>query len=219
MGWHTDVMHELKPITSGHRLALVYNLIRPQQSLRPTVFLNHAFTQTVRNALIAWNNNQADGPKKLVCLLTHRCEQHNLRASALGKGDEHKTAIMSTLAKELGFHLGLANVEFHLEGTAGSEYGYGTKKSRRSHRYNHFDLSDDSDDHLEFDGNPQRTFRIEGNLVDLNGFEITDSLKLKKTELVPSSFYQDIENGPCDEEEYESRVSGHADCHSLILEC
>jgi predicted 2-oxoglutarate/Fe(II)-dependent dioxygenase YbiX len=27
LAWYTDVMHEVRPVTSGHRLALSYNLI------------------------------------------------------------------------------------------------------------------------------------------------------------------------------------------------
>ena len=33
LAWYTDVLHEVKPVTSGYRLALSYNLIYPSSSL------------------------------------------------------------------------------------------------------------------------------------------------------------------------------------------
>ena len=35
--WYTDVMHEIKPITSGYRLALTYNLVHTTSALRPSL--------------------------------------------------------------------------------------------------------------------------------------------------------------------------------------
>ncbi|TDL25474.1 hypothetical protein BD410DRAFT_800891 [Rickenella mellea] len=37
LSWYTDVMHEVKPITGGHRLALSYNIIHTATSIRPSL--------------------------------------------------------------------------------------------------------------------------------------------------------------------------------------
>ncbi|THH13506.1 hypothetical protein EUX98_g9716, partial [Antrodiella citrinella] len=41
---YTDVTHEIKPITSGYRLALAYNLLHTNTSLRPAISNDEGFT-------------------------------------------------------------------------------------------------------------------------------------------------------------------------------
>src|SRR5882757_7992640 len=35
LAWYTDVTHEVKPVTSGYRLAISYNLIDPSPGISP----------------------------------------------------------------------------------------------------------------------------------------------------------------------------------------
>ncbi|KAJ3551126.1 hypothetical protein NM688_g4911 [Phlebia brevispora] len=122
MAWYIDVTHEVKPITSGYRLALSLNLIHTTTALRPAPSGNKKVLAALRKVLLAW---RADAglctPDKILYLLEHKYSQANLRGSALKGSDAQRVALLHMLGKELGFCLGLATVECHAYGTADCE--------------------------------------------------------------------------------------------------
>ncbi len=81
MAWYTDITHEIKPIKSGYRLALSYNLIHTATSLRPAVSNNPTFVEGVTRALDSWL--MSTHPEKIIYLLDHQYSLANLRGSAL----------------------------------------------------------------------------------------------------------------------------------------
>lgn len=219
MAWYTDVTHEIKPITSGHRLALAYNLVHSRQSLRPVLSSNKVFVDRVRNALRAWNENEGHMPEKLLYLLDHKYSQANLRGSALKGADDHTVCILGLIAKELNFHLGLANVECHLSGVGDDEDGYGERDCYTS------DEEADEPYHrpVSFGEVSDRDVQIK-SFVDLDGNKIADSLEFdEEKEIIPADFVEDIESGPHDKEDYEgymgnvSRPSHNFHIHSPTL--
>lgn len=185
LAWYTDVTHEIKPITSGHRLALSYNLIHTTQSLRPALSMNKTFTDKVRAVLTAWNEHLEKGshvPEKLLYLLDHQYSQANLRASALKGSDDRKIGLLETVANDLGFRLGLASIVCHLEG-----------------------LSDDTgySSHVDFIEVTSRHASI-SDFVDLNGIAIADDIEFdEESETIPSSLVEDVEAGECEDEDNE----------------
>ncbi|KAK7696246.1 hypothetical protein QCA50_000899 [Cerrena zonata] len=209
MAWYTDVTHEIKPITSGYRLALAYNLVHTKQSLRPVLSSNNDFIDGVRNALISWNECEEDGiptPEKLVYLLDHKYSQANLRAGALKGADDHKVSILAAVAEELGFNLGLASVEFHLSGAGDDDCHY---RPQRWDCYSDED-SDDGYNDVNFGEVSDRDVSIE-TFVDLDGNHIANSLEFdNETETIPSDFVEDIESGPYDRQEYEGYMGNGA---------
>ena len=224
MSWYTGVAQELKPITDGHRLVLVYNLVHSPRTPRPALSLNEVFIQGARNDLIVWKNDQGSVPQKLLCLLRQKYPQHDLRAGALKGGDSQRTTLISTLAKELGFHVGLATVECHLAGMADRGRGYKRKRSKPRRRNYDYELYDDFDDdfggndgYVEFGEIEERTVSVKA-FVDLDGAEIADTLEFdEETETVPSTFCGDITSGLHDEQEYGNHVSDYFGCHNLML--
>lgn len=122
MAWYTDVTHEIKPVTGGHRLALSYNLIHTTASLRPALSHDGEFLQTVRPILRSW---QQDGgksaPEKLLYLLKHQYSQANLCASALKGADAQTVALLATVVEEFGFHLGLATITCYVRGCSNED--------------------------------------------------------------------------------------------------
>lgn len=199
MAWYTDVTHEIKPITSGYRLALSYNLVHTTTSLRPALSTHVGAAAQLRNALLAWKQDEGQTtPDKIVYLLGHKYSQANLRASALKGSDAHKVAVLDMFAKELGFHLGLATVVSHVTGLTddnGSGYGSGFRYSGFS-RYH-------EDKDIEFFGHRRRRVSIEG-LVDLDGGNISDKLPfVPEEESIPEDLETTLEKGIHDEQEYQ----------------
>lgn len=125
LAWHTDVKHELKPITSGYRLALAYNLMHSPSCPRPVLSTNTDGIQELRDILKSWKNATAtSGPEKIVFLLDHKYPPTDLRASTLKGADAHKFATVDMLAQEFDMHAGLGNAVYSFSGRP-TKPGYG----------------------------------------------------------------------------------------------
>ena len=208
LSWYTDVMHEIKPITSGYRLALSYNLIHTARSLRPAPVTNTALVDKLSRVLLAWGNDNGDiSPQKIIYLLDHKYSEVNLKASALKGADAQKVAILEILAKKHGFSLGLANAHCRLTGPADDNGG---RDYRRDHWGGCYGDSSDScygddvnEDDLDFAEIEGREMTIE-HFVDLDGDLICDNLEYKEeAETIPTDLTEVVESGECDEQEYE----------------
>ncbi|KAI0797130.1 hypothetical protein C8Q75DRAFT_227436 [Abortiporus biennis] len=119
MAWYTDVTHEIKPITSGYRLALAFNLIHTlTDHIRPALSHHKIVEEILQETFTSWKElgKNDKGPEKIAYLLEHTYSYDQLRGSALKGVDAEKAALLDTVATSFGFHLGLASVEYHLEG-------------------------------------------------------------------------------------------------------
>jgi hypothetical protein len=79
--FYADVEHEIEPITAGHRLALVFNLVHTGSGPPPSYAVNappRSFIRQLRN----WAED-SDAPDYLVHLLEHEYTQHSLRFDKL----------------------------------------------------------------------------------------------------------------------------------------
>ncbi|EKM60042.1 uncharacterized protein PHACADRAFT_138464 [Phanerochaete carnosa HHB-10118-sp] len=187
LAWFTDVTHEIKPITSGYRLALSYNLIHTTQALRPAVAPNVGITSRLSKVLEAWQKDEGeDAPQKLVCLLDHKYSHANFHAGALKGADAQKAAVLSALAAQHSFALGLANVRCRFAGSADDEFGRG--------RYGRVGFEEIQDQEVCVE-----------HLVDMQGTLIAPVLEFdEEEEGVPVELVDAIDDGSCDKEEYEA---------------
>lgn len=202
LAWYTDVMHEIKPITSGYRLALAYNLVHTTTSLRPSLSDNTAAISKLRHILLSWKQSEelgSPGPDKIMYKLDHDYSTANLSASALKGSDAHALAILDEAAKAVGMCMGFAHLEHHISGAADDD---GDRYYGRKHCY--YDDDDDEDENdVGFLEVYERTTTIE-NLVDLDGNDLAAKVAFdKKDETIPQGFVQDLEDGEHDEQEYE----------------
>ncbi|TCD68476.1 hypothetical protein EIP91_010651 [Steccherinum ochraceum] len=210
MSWYTDVTHEIKPITSGYRLALTYNLYHTTTSLRPSLSTSEGSVDQLRRIFRAWNqDNGYSAPNQIVYLLEHKYSQANLRASAMKGVDAHKVAALDLLSKEFGFHLGLATVECTESGEGEDMGGYGWNRRRRGY----YDGGDDPDpQHMDFcvDAEIEHTMVVK-NLVDLNGEHITKVLPVdQERDTIPENLNEIVEEGQRDGAEYEGYMGNYA---------
>lgn len=186
MAWYTDVSHEIKPITSGYRLALAYNLVHTTTSLRPALTSSGDALEKLRRILRTWaEDGGINAPSKIVYLLEHKYSQANLRASALKGVDANQVAVLADLAKKQGFHLGLASVVCYVQGEGDDDFG-------------HKDYDD-----VDFGGDESKSTTIE-HFVDLNGELISNDLDFEEEdETIPAELSYTILEGEHDRQEYE----------------
>ncbi|KDQ16692.1 hypothetical protein BOTBODRAFT_30614 [Botryobasidium botryosum FD-172 SS1] len=204
MAWYTDVTHEIKPITSGYRLALSYNLIHTTNALRPVLPSSDDAVVKLRRVLSSWQRSLDSAPKKIIYLLKHKYSTANLKGSALKGEDAHLVSLLESLADELGFHVGLAIVECHVSGQADDmgRHGYGG--------YSEADPSD-----LSIVEETERAMSVT-NLVNLDGRSLATSIDIDDAgeddedgeeghipETIPADLRSIVEDGPPDEQEYE----------------
>lgn len=203
LAWYTDVTHEIKPITSGYRLALSYNLIHTTKALRPALVRHDSLTEKLSKVLLAWQD-QENAPEKLLYLLDHKYSEANLRASALKGADAQRVALLDVLAKKYGFRLGLANAHCNLRGYA-EDYG------PRRRRGGWYSGSEDSDeDNVDFAEVEEREMTIE-HFVDLDGGLIAQKLEFdEETETIPVDLADSVESGPHDGQDYEGYMGNGA---------
>ncbi|KDQ12005.1 hypothetical protein BOTBODRAFT_57070 [Botryobasidium botryosum FD-172 SS1] len=197
MAWYTDVTHEIKPITSGYRLALSYNLVHTTDALRPSLHAADEALARLRHIFLSWKQ-VSSAPEKILYLLDHKYSKASLRGSAMKGTDAHLASLLDSIARELGFEVGLALVECHVSGVPESDYG-------RSYRRGYLDDDDEEEDvdDLMMDEVLEQEMSIT-NLVKLNGQLITASLDADEDgEFIPEELRETVEEGTPDKQDYE----------------
>ncbi|WP_114949148.1 2OG-Fe(II) oxygenase [Microvirga calopogonii] len=115
--FYADCVHEVLPVTSGIRLALIYNLLRPGPGRLPEP-PSYASQQARLAALLqAWaadlNRSIADAPEKLIFPLEHAYTSAELGFRALKGADAAAAAVLMAAAQvaDCDLHLALIAVE------------------------------------------------------------------------------------------------------------
>ncbi|OJZ83703.1 hypothetical protein ASPFODRAFT_62832 [Aspergillus luchuensis CBS 106.47] len=133
--WYADVIHEVKPVISGYRVALVYNLIH-----RPSLGARMPVVQTDKLAILlgywacridekihpdnpAWDRYVDDCcPPALVYALEHQYSSAELSFHRLKGVDQARFAQLQNACQRLKFDIYLANIEKRETGAAEGPY-------------------------------------------------------------------------------------------------
>ena len=143
--FYADCVHEVLPVTSGCRLALVYNLLRPGKGRLPRPPSYEQETAALGHLLQQWCDPSApageDRPVKLVYPLEHAYTPAELSFTALKGADAAAAGVLAAAACAAACDLHVALLRIEESGAA--EYsGYpGSRWSRRYH-----DDDDDGED-------------------------------------------------------------------------
>lgn len=160
--FYADCEHEVRPVTSGFRLALVYNLTlaKSKQAIAAPTSREHiaAVTRILGQGKIGNGGSRMPGDSetdhpanKLAVVLDHEYTQAGLTYDALKGIDRAKAHVLFTAAHQIGWDVSLALVTKWVSGSAepsgdyGYGYGYGYGRSRRRGRYWQDDADDDTD--------------------------------------------------------------------------
>ncbi len=114
--FYADCQHELRPLRSGHRISLVYNLVRAK-GRPPRVPDARPDVARVATALRAWAA-QPESPLKVVYPLKHQYSLAELTFGALKNEDAATADVLEMAAQEAGFILRLAMVSIEESGSA-----------------------------------------------------------------------------------------------------
>ena len=205
-----DCEHEVRPVTSGVRLALVYNLTLEKQAKpikAPTIGEQIAQSAQVlgqwKQSLLADSASSAPAdPLKLAVLLDHQYTQAGLCLDILKGADRGRADTLFAAAKMAGCDASLALVTYWVSGSAepGNDYGRGYGY-RRNQRYG---WNDDFDDDEQGEHEMDEVFES-----SLNAEHFTDSegrtlfygqIPVKEIEIVSK---KPISDGKPDQEDYE----------------
>ena len=146
--FYADCPHEVRPLQSGYRLCLVYNLTlatsRGKKGL--TAPTTAGVVEAVKGLLDEWREAEADDAQKLAVTLEHQYTQDGLTVDTLKGVDRTRAEVLFTAAEQAGCVAHLALVTFWQSGSAEGGYdgGYGYGRYRR--RYWDDDDDDDEDD-------------------------------------------------------------------------
>jgi hypothetical protein len=118
------VVHEVKKVTSGYRLALSFNLIQPK-ALPAQSFLDPLGSayKLFYHILLSWKQNAKDdsdihdaAPEKLAILLDHQYTDAEFSTKAFKGKDLARLNQLIPAADALGFDIYFADTDYHVEG-------------------------------------------------------------------------------------------------------
>jgi hypothetical protein len=122
--FYADCEHEIKPVISGYRCCLIYNLALAGSKQQPSAPKNSGHVEEVRRILNEWfEHNERN---KLAVLLAHHYSQAGLAFDGLKNLDRAKAEILVQAAQKADCEVHLALVTLWEEGSAEGGYdGYG----------------------------------------------------------------------------------------------
>lgn len=141
--FYADCTHEVRPLTTGARVALVYNLVRHGAPSSPSQ--SDDVIHRLETQLKAW---QDDDPTKLVYVLQHRYSEAELSWDRLKGVDHGRAHALRAAASRSSVVAHLAHLSIHIEWSA-EQIRYRSRRGRRGYdRYDTYD-SDEIPDDLE----------------------------------------------------------------------
>lgn len=145
--FYADCEHEIKPITSGYRVCLVYNLVQAKSNEK--IQLSHLGGHIERLVkVIKTCEEDKDIPK--IVLLGHQYTPSNFTMQALKLNDRPKAEALLQAAENAGFYAKLGLVTSYQSGELEVEYNNSSRYGRRRSYYD--DDEYDSDDELTENG-------------------------------------------------------------------
>lgn len=209
--FYADCEHEIRPVTAGFRLALVYNmtLVQSKQTIAAPTSGEHIAAMArileewkVEGGTTAGTELGRRTPK-LAVLLDHEYTQAGLEFDALKGVDRAKAGVLFAAARQAGCDASLALVTQWVSGSAepSGDYGYGGYG--RSRRYGY---QNDMEDDEEEDGQHEMGEIFDESLTaehfsDAHGNRLAfDQIPLNEAEVVSET---PLGDGKPDKEDFE----------------
>jgi len=130
--FYADCEHEVKPVTKGYCLCLIYNLIYTGMDECPAPADNSKEVSALVSAIEAWNGDVESGdcPKMMTYMLKHQYCEAGLSFQSLKNVDRAVGDVLLQVKGEVDFDLYLANVhliEFWTASRCDGLYDYKTE--------------------------------------------------------------------------------------------
>lgn len=146
--FYADCEHEVRPVTRGHRVCLVFNLIQLPGGKASEPLSAPLYSSEIETAagMLEEAFATSGAPAKLAWLLKHQYSPTGLSFSALKGEDVALAKVLRAAADRAGcaVHLGIVHIEE--SGPAQPDYdaGYGYRRRRRWHSYNEEEVQEDA---------------------------------------------------------------------------
>ncbi|KAE9404681.1 hypothetical protein BT96DRAFT_916766 [Gymnopus androsaceus JB14] len=215
LAWYTDVFHEVKPVKSGYRLALSYNIcqIAPTVSIPRLPVVDEAH-KLLRRVLLKWREDMfSTAPSSVVAyLLDHQYSLADLNkgAECLKGQDKHRVFHLRAVAEEMGFVVAFATLVCRKNGAV----DYETSDADA--------IYDEDDPYEEFGDGPGEVYMDESeeydvsmhveNIVDISGKVIRRTkMELDEDCLIPENPFEDTDPDDKQYEGYMGNYGGNVD--------
>jgi hypothetical protein len=191
LSWYSDVKHEIKPITSGHRVVLTYNLVThaTTSDYRPSADLLETDRKALTKCLQHWiNNHPADD--RYIHVLMHQYTQSSLGLSSLKGNDALIVRYLQQVCSANEIYVFLASMTRTVQ--MDEEFG-----------------DEEFDDEI-----------LLSNIISLKGVTLFSRLRVEQRELTEDHHYFEREPDSEDEAEYtgnEGMISASRYHDSVIL--
>ncbi len=183
--FYADCSHEVRPVTEGHRLSLVFNLcLRAGDTDTPRAAPGHtAVVDRLAGRLAEWGRAR-DATDKLIWLLDHDYSEAGLSFDALKNADAAVAAVLARAAERAACDLSAAVVrieEYGVAEYAGSVGGWG------------WDDTDDDDGDWEMGDVDERREWLDGWVQSDGRRPAFGEVELQPGELLPRGALDDAE--------------------------
>ena len=154
VAFYADCYHEVKPITAGYRLCLVYNLAITNRKKQPVLSQQMGPIEDINKAIQAWSQATHDN-SILTYLLDHSYSEQNLSMANLKHGDFAKASVLLNAAANSGCQAYLCLATYYR-----TSYGEVDSYGRRGLRGRYSDYDDDLEesDFEEYDVNEELVY-------------------------------------------------------------
>lgn len=130
--FYADCEHEVRPITDGYRVSLIYNLIQKRKDNASPDLSAPDYTKAISEVSSILNRTFSVDhcPTKIAWMLEHQYSQAELSFSTLKNADAAIGQVLceATLKSNCALHLGIVHIEE--SGSAEPDYDHYTKRSR-----------------------------------------------------------------------------------------
>ncbi len=137
--FYADCEHEVRPIRSGHRVCLIYNLLHPSAAKGGGTLTAPLYDTEVAAAATMLGNafSADDAPVKFAWLLAHQYSPAGLAFSGLKGADAALAQVLRQAAERAGCtaHLGVVHIEE--SGAAQPDYSAYERRGRRRRHYDY----------------------------------------------------------------------------------
>ena len=194
--FYADCVHEVRPVASGYRLTLVYNLVRkgnaPASAFPDYEKESAAIAAMLRRWVENKNHPDDDSPEKLIYPLEHAYTPAEIAFDKLKNADAAAAAVLVAAAAAQDCELHLALVSIDESGSA--EYG-GYAPRGRGRGYRGHDDDEDEDDAEDFEVGEiiERSLTVSDWRAPDGGQPALKALPFVEEELCPPDAFEDAE--------------------------
>ncbi|KAJ7460906.1 hypothetical protein B0H11DRAFT_156672 [Mycena galericulata] len=211
---YTGVEQTLSAVTSGHRLALIYDIVAEPGSRTPTLADLESPKQRLRELLSAWSRQDVSGhaPQFLATLLKNRYVHSSPPSeSGLVGDDKLLLSALRRVAEELGFSLHLANIEVTTKTAYPPDYSLiqGYNQSGVWSEGGSFDTTQDDSFASTFTNEEDSNELVIKEMMDLDGMPVkVEGLDVQSGDLIngPDVILNEADSISFEDEYYESKT-------------